>query len=48
MITKPGDLNFTGKALDSISETMYPYQYKRRNGDPHGQASGDRYPQGDP
>jgi hypothetical protein len=35
MITKPRGLNFTGKALDSISETMYPYQYKRRNGRPY-------------
>ena len=33
MITKPWNLNFTRKALDSFSETMYPYQYNRRNGD---------------
>ena len=31
MITKPCHLNHR-KALDSFSETMYPYQYKRLNG----------------
>jgi len=32
MIIKVRNVNFTRKALDSLSETMYLYQYSCRNG----------------
>lgn len=35
------------KALDSFSETMYPYQYRRRNG-ARTEEHGDLHLQGDP
>jgi hypothetical protein len=47
MITKTIPAEFYRKTLDSFSETMYPYQYDRRNGG-RTEGHGDRYPQGRP
>jgi len=43
MIIKPCDVNFTRKALDSLSETMYLYQYSCLNGG-RTERHGSRYP----